>query len=154
MSNKIVKTGRKGGQLGNKNSQKWTERKALKLGRGILAWFEEDKTRIWFEDYFREQGMYRELLNYLARTFPSFFSLVDECKQIQESRLVALGLSKTNSTAMTMFVLKNCHGWTDQQNITHTQNVPVLTYKVVGLSKELEEPYYGDNSIEDAEFVE
>ena len=46
MSNKIVKTGKKGGQLGNNNAQKWTEEKALKIGEELISWYDEDNTNI------------------------------------------------------------------------------------------------------------
>ena len=56
MSNKIVKTGKKGGQLGNKNAQKWTEEKALKLGEELIRWYDEDSTNIFFEQFLRKRG--------------------------------------------------------------------------------------------------
>ncbi len=56
MSNNIVKTGKKGGQLGNKNAQKWTEEKALKIGRDLLSWYDEDNTNILFEQFLRKRG--------------------------------------------------------------------------------------------------
>jgi hypothetical protein len=148
----VVVEKRKGGQLGNKNAQKWTEVKAMKLGRGILAWFEEDKDHILFEDYFREIGLYRRLLAYLQKTFPSFLALIEECRQIQESRIVNLGLQNKINVGMCIFILKNNHGYKDQQDHDHTFTVPEIIYEYRGPHKEQQDPYFGD--VEEAEIVE
>ena len=41
---------KKGGQLGNKNAEKWTEEEALKLGNDLLDWMKADDN-FWVKEY-------------------------------------------------------------------------------------------------------
>ena len=152
MSNKIVKTGKKGGQLGNNNAQKWTEEKALKIGEELISWYDEDNTNIFFEQFLQQRGIYRDLIGYLSRTFPSFLDLIKKAKQMQEGRICVLGLNKVLNPAMCIFILKNVHGYRDQQQHDHSINVPEIIYEYVGPAKEPLRPYYG-REVEEVEIV-
>jgi len=149
MSNKIVKTGKKGGQLGNNNAQKWTEEKALNIGTDLLSWYEEDNTNILFEQFLRKRGLYRDLIGYLSRTFPSFLDLIKKAKQIQEERILLLGLTKVLNPTMCIFILKNVHGYRDQQQHDSVVTPTKIIYNYVGPPvDENAEPYYGDMKVE------
>ncbi len=144
MGNRIVKTGRKGGQVGNKNAQKWTEGSALKIGEDLIGWYDEADTNIFFEQFLRQRGLYRDLISYLSRKFPSFLELINKAKQIQEERICLLGLTKALNPAMCIFILKNVHGYRDQQEHDPTINVPEIIYQYVGPAKKEANPYFGD----------
>ncbi len=147
MGNKMVKTGKKGGQIGNKNAQKWTEDIALKIGDELIRWYDEDSTNIFFEQFLRKRGLYRDLIGYLSRTFPSFLDLIKKAKQVQEERICLLGLTKVLNPAMCIFILKNVHGYRDQQEHEHAVDVPQIIYQYVGPEKEEGNPYFGDMKV-------
>jgi len=144
MRNRVVKTGRKGGQVGNKNAQKWPEGKALKIGEDLIRWYDEADSNIFFEQFLRQRGLYRDLISYLSRKFPSFLDLINKAKQIQEERICLLGLTKALNPAMCIFILKNVHGYKDQQENDHTTIVPEIIYNYVGPVKKEEDPFYGE----------
>jgi len=56
-----------------------------------------------------------------------------------------LGLTKVLNPAMCIFILKNVHGYRDQQDYDHTVNVPEIIYQYVGPVKEESKPYYGES---------
>ena len=84
-----------GGQIGNKNAEKWTEEEALKLGNELIVWLKEkdedgqDKGNIFFEEFLIiEKNMYRDLIDYLSSKFESFSELKKRAKEIQELKLI------------------------------------------------------------------
>ena len=96
---------------GNKAAEKWTEKKALELGDGLLKWLKEPDN-IFYEEYLIiEKGLYTELLQYLAKKFSSFLNLMGHAKKIQEIKLLKGGVKADLSSAMTKFVLINNHGF-------------------------------------------
>lgn len=110
--NEVVKTG--GGQIGNKNAEKWTEEEALKLGYELIDWLRQEtdgKNPNIFFSYFLmvNKKMHKGTINYLETKFRSFSDLIKTATLIQELKLVDLGVKGRLSNTMAIFVLKNMH---------------------------------------------
>ena len=107
--------------------EKWTEKKALDLGKELIKWQKEtdeegkDKGNIFWEEFFViENNYYPELPTYLAGKFLSFSKLLERAKKIQEIKLVKYGVADRLNASMTKFCLTNHHGYRDSQHIDHT----------------------------------
>ena len=110
-----------GGQPGNTNAEKWTEEKATEVGDALLAWYTESETNLFFKDFLLENGYYKDLIEYLSNKFESFSDVIKKAQEWQELRLVKWGvLGKLNQT-MTIFVLKNHHGYRDEHGLRLTK---------------------------------
>lgn len=105
---------------GNKAAEKWHEEDALKLGNELIAWLKAKPTNIYFQEFlYLENDYYTTVIDYLSNKFESFSNLIKEAKKIQELKIVKYSsLNKLNPT-MSIFVLKNCHGFKDKQEIEH-----------------------------------
>jgi len=105
--------------------EKWTEKKALELGKELLAWMKakdeegEDKGNIFFEDFLMiENDYYVDLTDYLKGKFTSFSTLLDVAKKIQEIKLKKFGVGDRLNATMTKFVLTNNHGYSEKSEST------------------------------------
>jgi len=117
---KITTKGPWGAFPGNKNASKWTEKRALVLANSLLSWMEEDEKNIYWEEFFLlvRKNYDRQKVKYLSDQYPSFSTLVKKAKGIQEIKLIKwANLGKLNP-AITIFCLKNNHGYRDKQDIT------------------------------------
>lgn len=110
-----------GGQPGNRNAEKWTEEKALQLAYDLIDWLNEkdeegnDKGNIFYEDFLCiENDLYEDVIGYLCRKFNSFLDLIKRAKKIQELKLMKFGIADRLQPTMTIFCLKNLHGWNDR----------------------------------------
>lgn len=126
-----------GGQINNKNAEKWTEEKALKLGNELIDWLKakdkdgEDKGNIFFKEFLViENDLYQDLIDYLDGKFESFSDLIKRAKIIQEIKLVKYGVADRLQAAMTIFVLKNHHDYKDKTEVEQT-NKGVIQYQNV-----------------------
>jgi hypothetical protein len=111
--------------------EKWTEQKALELGKDLINWLKakdadgEDKGNMFYEEYLViERDFYLDLIRYLSNKFTSFSELIEKAKKIQEIKLVKYGVGDRLNATMTKFTLTNNHGWSDQtktvnENINH-----------------------------------
>lgn len=91
--------------------KKWTKQKLIKLGNELIEWLNEHPTNIFFQDFLNQKGLYKHLIS--EQNCDEFNELIKRAKSIQEIKLIKYGtFSKLNST-MTIFVLKNHHGYTD-----------------------------------------
>jgi hypothetical protein len=96
--------------------EKWTEKKALELGRDLIEWLKEGgKKNIYFEEYIViERDFYPSLTAYLCKKYSSFSKLINKAKKIQELKLVKYGVDDKLNATMTKFVLTNHHNYTDK----------------------------------------
>jgi hypothetical protein len=124
ITNRMKKKG--GGQPGNKNAEKWTEEKALKLGNDLIDWLSEkdeegnEKGNIFYEEFLViERKLYPDLTSYLSEKYLSFSDLIKKAKKIQELKLIKFGIADRLQPTMTIFVLKNHHGYTDRKEFDH-----------------------------------
>ena len=107
---------KKGGQLGNKNAEKWTEDEALKLANNLIDWLAVDEN-FWVKEYLVNNDLNDTLTNYLSHKYDSFSSLLEKAFSIQEKKLVSNGLKNKWNNAMAIFVLKNKHGYKDKTEV-------------------------------------
>lgn len=112
-------------------AEKWTEKRALKVGNELLLWLKdkENEENIFFEDFlYIENNYYSELISYLSKKFTSFSKLIDKAKKIQEIKLKKYGTFDKLNASMTKFVLINNHNWKDKFEFDgNTKNEIVLS---------------------------
>ena len=103
--------------------EKWTEEKAIKLGKELLVWLKEtdedneDKGNMFFEEFLIiEKNLYPDLIRYLSEKFISFYELIVKAKKIQEIKLVKYGVGDRLNASMTKFVLINHFKYTNGTN--------------------------------------
>ena len=101
-----MKTGRKGGQIGNTNAEKWTEEALLKVGNDLLELMKV-KNNLFYEEFLLDYDLYDTFLANYRWKFPSFSKLIQRADKIQEMKLKKMGLDKTHDSAMTKFCLIN-----------------------------------------------
>ena len=94
----------------------WTEEKVMKLGEDLYNWMIEDEKNIWFETFLYENGgIYHQFISEMCKKYPSFSDVIKKCKKLQEAKLINSALNNKTNTAMTIFLLKNHHGYKDKQ---------------------------------------
>lgn len=104
--------------------EKWTEDKALKLGRDLINWMKVAPENIFFDEFlYVENDYYAELISYLSGKFTSFLNLIGKAKKIQEVKLKKYGTADKLNAPITKFVLINEHGWKDKQEVEHSGGV-------------------------------
>ena len=115
-------------------NEKWTEKKAIKLGEELIVWLNEvdedrkDKGNIFYEEFFViVKGLYPTAYCYLATKFSSFSNLLEKAKKIQEIKLVKYGVQDQLQPTMTKFVLINHHGYTDRNQTDVTSDGEKIT---------------------------
>jgi len=116
-----------GGKIGNKNAEKWTEKKALKLGNDLIDWLNlppkinDDgnliSVNIFMIEFLTKNGFSKELTSDLANKFDSFSDLLKRAKEIQEAKIVKYSIMNKINTTMSIFCLKNNHGWKDTKQL-------------------------------------
>lgn len=95
--------------------EKWTEKKALKVGNELLEWIKKDGN-LFFEDFlYIQNDYYNELIAYLCKKFTSVLKLIERARKIQEIKLKKEGTLGNLNATMTKFVLINNHDWKDKQ---------------------------------------
>jgi len=117
-------TGKKGGQLNNTNAEKWPEAKAIKMGNDLIDWLNEANTNIFYKEFLLEHGLYKDVVRHLGQRFPSFYELIKKAQDIQEMKIVKWSSANKMNVIMSIFCLKNLHGWRDYRDleITTKQN--------------------------------
>jgi len=123
-----------GGQPGNKNAEKWTSEKVEKIGKDLLKWFDESPTNIFYSKFLLtldyEDRVDRMTLTYLRAKFDSFSSVMDMAKEIQQVRLLDLGVLGILNPGITTFALKAIHGLveTDRHEVHTTGDTGAETH--------------------------
>jgi hypothetical protein len=113
----------KGGQPDNKNAEKWTEEKALKLANDLINWQNEPpvysydqynnpikliKANLYYKYFLTSNGYCMDLIGNLSEKFKSFSELINRSKQIQESKISELAImGLLNSQFTTLFMKVN-----------------------------------------------
>lgn len=112
-------TKRPGGKPGNTNAEKWTEKEALEIGNELIAWLQTDNPdNIFFEKFLVGRGLYRSAVTFLSEKYESFSELIKKAKQLQELNIEALSITNQINVPISIFVLKNHHGYKDK--VEHT----------------------------------
>ena len=107
--------------------EKWTEKKALKLGNDLINWLKKDEEHIFYREYLTIVNDFEETLtSRLAHKFSSFKKLLSRAKKIQEIKLMKYGVFDKLNAQMTKFTLINNHGWSDRKEIVVEKNQEII----------------------------
>lgn len=132
MKKEIMDKRKGGGQPGNKNAEKWTEEKAIRIANGLIRWLRPKKkvlkdgkvtdthaVNIFYEEYIVIiKGLYPDFIGNMCEKFSSFSDLIKKAKKIQEIKLIKHGTGNNLNPGVTCFVLKNHHGYRDHVELS------------------------------------
>lgn len=94
----------------------WPKERVDKLAPALIKWFSQKKN-IWLKDFAHRYGITWQAMCEHADKSPLFSDALKRAKEMQEAKLVHLGLRKTVNTSMAIFALKNVAGWRDRQEV-------------------------------------
>jgi hypothetical protein len=95
--------------------EKWTEEKALDIGKKLIEWLKEKEENVFVDDFLViENDYYETLITYLKGKFTSFSQLLEQAKAIQKTKLIKFGVFDKLNAPMTKFTLINNHGMFDR----------------------------------------
>ena len=100
---------------------KYTEREMIKVGQDLIEWLNESEEHLFVIEFLAKKGLYWEIIERWEKRSEEFCRLYKKAKFIQEMRLLKKGVKGGNSTAFTIFLLKNFYGYQDRQNIDMRQ---------------------------------
>ena len=75
-----------------------------------------------------ELGHHKQTLYEWEEAHPEFGDVLKKVRETQEHQLVQNGLNSKWSTAMSIFLLKNNHGYTDKQEIDHSGDLALILH--------------------------
>lgn len=107
----------------------YTENEISILADEMLKWF-EGKNNFWLKDFAISKRIARQRISEFCKSNEYFKYVYSLCNDIQESKLVKLGLLKTYNAALPIFALKNNCGWSDKQSIV-TEDAPEIELKTI-----------------------
>jgi len=111
---------------GNQFSKKYTDEEIELIGEELLEWFGE-ANNIWMKDFAISRMIGAARISEFSARNEYFAYLLGIAKEMQESKLVRLGLSKKFNPSMPIFALKNVAGWRDVQDMNLNASVKVIT---------------------------
>lgn len=94
----------------------FTEDEIVYLADEMLKWFQVKKN-YWLKDFANSKLISRNRIAEFCKRNVYFEFIYLACKEIQESKLLSLGLDKQYNTAMPIFALKNVCEWSDRVNV-------------------------------------
>lgn len=94
---------------------------------------------LYFGTFAVERGYCYQRLTEFANKSVEFSDTLEYAKHWQQCRLVNCGLKNETNSGLTKFVLQNCHGWAERQQISGDAVNPIgfLLTKADGASQEL-----------------
>jgi hypothetical protein len=93
----------------------WTDAEIRAMADELLEWMEDDESRVWLKGWFIEKHIPYITAERLMEKNDYFAEVFGMCRDLQEQRLVDMGLSGKGRTAMVIFCLKQkIHGWKDK----------------------------------------
>ncbi len=104
---------------------KYTPEVLDKMAADLIRWFKKPGS-LWLKDFALARGFHWSQFTDLAERSPEFSKALKVAKDMQESKLFRMGLSKKHSTSMAIFALKNVSGWRDKSEITGADGKPLL----------------------------
>ena len=93
-----------------------------RLAREMIEWFSLPDN-IWLKDFAIERGIWWQRFVEFADECEEFAVALKIGKDMQESKLFKLGITKGQNPAMAIFALKNVAGWRDSLDHKHTGEV-------------------------------
>lgn len=103
-----------------KGNPEFTKEFCDKLADKLLEFITPDNKVFWIKDFAIANKFPAEYLWKFAQLSDKFNNAYKLAKDIQESKLVKLGLSKSANAAFVIFALKNVAGWRDSVSHEHT----------------------------------
>jgi hypothetical protein len=133
----LPKRNNKGGQPGNKNAEKWTEKEAIKFGNELIEWLSKENTNIFYRRFCHQRNLYHTAIAYLCDKFNSFSNIIKKAKEMQEYKINDLAIRGKLNTAYSCFFMKNKHSYKDRTDITtNDESLTSVTLKLVDGSKD------------------
>lgn len=103
---------------GNNLAGKWSEGKALNLGKQLIEWMNEDQSNFWIKDFLIEHEIYKSVISYLSEKYPRFSEYIARAKEIESSRIQKFALMNQLNTGMAQWVLSVHH---NERNVVKTE---------------------------------
>lgn len=104
---RIIPVGKYEHQVG----KMWSDGEIIALADEFLDWYEKDKSNIWFKGFFTRKRVARSTIERLRGRNEYFDDVYMLAKDLQEERLVNLGIDGGKSTPFVMFLMKNVLGY-------------------------------------------
>lgn len=101
----------------------WTPPEIEALADDLLNWI-EGSDAFWLNEFFTQRRITKKTIAKLKAESEYFSEIYSLAKDIQETKLVKLGLKSSNS--MAIFALKNTAGWRDNPEIEDTSDNFIL----------------------------
>ena len=101
---------------------RFTQEELKKLGEELIN-FMNQEGNYWLKDFCIERNIGVDKLQDYTKLSEDFHLSFDRAKKMQESKLVAMGLSKDYNASFVAFILKNVANWKDKQEIEHSGGV-------------------------------
>lgn len=110
------------GKFEHQVGKKWSEEEIVALADEFLKWYEKDEANIWFKGFFTKKRVTRSTIERLRERNEYFDEIYSLVKDMQEERLVNLGIDGGKSTPFVMFLMKNILGYRqDGRDDTETE---------------------------------
>lgn len=106
--------------------EKYTDEFLENLAKELIEWIEKNDN-FWLGDFAFQRGFSRQRLSEFEKKNEVFADAYKRAKDMQESKLVRLGLSKKNNSSMAIFALKNVAGWRDKVELSGDADNPLVT---------------------------
>lgn len=113
----------------NKYNERWTERKSIEFFKKSLELLKHDKSIVFIGSLAVAMDSYKEIYTYLTNKFgeknKDFLTIKKEIDSIIESRLFSGALNNDLNSTVSIFGLKNNHGWKDKTESDVNMNTSV-----------------------------
>jgi DNA-packaging protein gp3 len=91
----------------------------------LCEWF-RDPNNLYFKSFALERGYCAQRLSEFAEKNEKFAEAYRRAKDWQECRLVQGGLCNIYNPTITKFILINCHGWKERQEVSGSNVDPFI----------------------------
>lgn len=107
----------------NSKATVWTEDTMLKILEGLKTWLinadlksDEPDENIFVGDYFSKIGTSTNIFTNKLELFPWLRDEYERLREIQQFKLLKLGLYRKTDSGLTKFVLANMHDWKEKSS--------------------------------------
>lgn len=116
----IIKTGKKGGQINNKNAEVWTEQAATKILAEYIQWLDDKDMNLFETKFLKERQMNHDLFINLSKKFISFSEALTRAREYQGEKLCTLALTRKVDPYFAKFLLSARFNYKEKQEIEHS----------------------------------
>jgi hypothetical protein len=109
---------------GNQFQRRYSVEEIERIAEEMIEWFKVPQN-LWLKD-FSIANMFspQRISEFEQNEYFAYCHAI--AKQMQESKLVKLGISRKVNPSMPIFALKNVAGWKDQQDVNLSASVQVI----------------------------